>query len=131
MKNVMAALMVALLAAPPVLAQAGAPGQPGPGESASWRNVAISIPPGSRVKVETFEHRRYTGTLMHVTDTAVVIKRSTRLPEPPVTILFDQVARLEQDRGGTSIGKAIGIGVAAGAGAMMSLILLAIAIGGD
>jgi opacity protein-like surface antigen len=131
MRNIIVSMLVfALLAAPMASAQAPAPAQP-PAEAASWRSVALATPLGARVKVETFEGRRYSGTLMQVTDDAVVIKRATRIPEPPATIPFDQVARLEQDRGGVGVGKAIGIGLAAGAGAMLSLILMAFAFGGD
>jgi hypothetical protein len=124
---IVTSLIAAVLAAP--IAHAQAPAQPpqASNEAANWRSVAHATPLGARVKVETFESRKYTGTLMQVTDTAIVIKRSTRMPEPPLTVTFDQVARLEQDRGGVGVGKAIGIGLAAGAGAMLSLIFMAFA----
>jgi hypothetical protein len=123
------ALVLVLVAAPFAHAQTPAPAvaPPTSNEAASWRSVARATPLGARVKVETFEGRKYSGTLMQVTDVAVVIKRSTRIPEPPAAIPFDQVSRLEQDRGGVGVGKAIGIGLAAGAGAMLSLILMAFA----
>jgi hypothetical protein len=119
MRALVTSLILALLAAPTARAQQA-------DEAANWQRVAIVTPLGSRVKVETADRRRYSGTLMQVTDTGIVIKRATRLPEAPVTVPFDRIARLEQDRGGLSVAKAIGIGVAAGAGAMMSLILMAI-----
>lgn len=129
MKMISTALILVLLAAPLAGAQTPPPAaQPVPTEAESWRRVAGATPLGSRVKVETFERRKYHGTLMQATDTAIVIKRSTRLPEPPVTIPYDQLARLEQDRGGVNVAKAIGIGLAAGAGAVVSLILFALAV---
>ena len=121
---VITSLLFALLAAP----QARAQTQPSfSDEASSWRRVAEATPLGTKVKVETYERRKYTGTLMRVTDTAIVIKRSTRLPEPPLTVPFDQLARLEQDRGGMSVAKALGIGLAAGAGAVASLMIMAFA----
>jgi hypothetical protein len=90
--------------------------------------VAQAVPLGSRVKVETTEGRRYSGTLMQVSDSAIVIKRATRLPEPAVTLTFEQLARLERDRGGFSVAKALGIGLAAGAGAVAMLIVMAFAL---
>ncbi len=122
MRTLITSLILALLAATPARAQQA-------DEAANWHRVASMTPLGSRVKVETADRRRYTGTLMQVTDTAIVIKRATRMPAAPVRVPFDRIARLEQDRGGLSVAKAIGIGVAAGAGAMVSLILLAIALG--
>jgi hypothetical protein len=119
MRALITLVLLAFLAAPPVRAEQV-------DEAASWQRVASVTPLGSRVKVETADRRRYTGTLMRVTDTGIVIKRATRLPEAPVAVPFDRIARLEQDRGGLSVAKAIGIGVAAGAGAMLSLILMAI-----
>jgi hypothetical protein len=122
-----AALILALLMAPTGRALAQTPLRL-LDEAASWRDVAQAVPLGSRVKVETTEGRRYSGTLMQVSDSAIVIKRATRLPEPAVTVTFGQLARLERDRGGFSVAKALGIGLAAGAGAVAMLIVMAFAL---
>ena len=63
-----------------------------------------------------------TATLMSVSDDAIVVKRESRVPEPAVTIRFDELARLERDdrKGGFTVGKAIGVGLAAGAGAILT-----------
>jgi hypothetical protein len=119
-RTLVTSLIVALVAVPLSHAQQA-------DEAANWQRVASVTPLGSRVKVDTADRRRYSGTLMQVTDTGIVIKRATRLPEPPVTVTFDRITRLEQDRGGLSVAKALGIGVAAGAGAVMTLIMMALA----
>ncbi len=72
---------------------------PAPVEAAAWRDVAHAIPLGSRVKAQTMEGRRISGTLMQVTDGAVLVKRNTRLPEPAVSIAFADLSRLERDHG--------------------------------
>jgi hypothetical protein len=96
-------------------------------EAAAWRQVAEAIPLGSKVKVQTLENKRISGTLMRVDGTALMVKRNTRRPEPAVTINFAEVGKIERDSGGgVNIGKAIAIGVATGAGVILSLFLIAL-----
>lgn len=91
-------------------------------EAKALREMATAIPLGSRVKAQTSEGKRFTGTLMSVTADAVIIKKRTRLPEPAVTIPFVELARLElQVNEGMSVGKVLGVGLAAGAGAILTL----------
>jgi len=97
-------------------------------ESPQWRKVAESIPLGSRVKVHLVDGKRVTGTLMRVDDTAMMVKRHTRMPEPAVTIAFDRIDNVELDRGGMSFGKALGIAAATGAGIMTTLFVIAMQI---
>src|SRR5687768_8233426 len=111
-------LIVSLLtfAGHPVLAQ----------ESADWRKVAEAIDLGSKIKVQTADGRRITGTLMRVDSKEMLVKRSTRRPEPAVTVAFDDVARLERHKdGGFNVAKSIAVGVASGAGAILTLIFFA------
>ena len=79
--------------------------------------VAEAIPLGSKVKIQTLENKRISGTLMRVDRTTVTVKRNTRRPEPARTIAFGEIAKMERDNGGgVNIGKAIAIGAATGAG---------------
>jgi small nuclear ribonucleoprotein (snRNP)-like protein len=95
-------------------------------ESADWRKVADAIELGSKVRVQTTDGRRLTGTLMRVDSKEMLVKRNTRRPEPAITVAFDDVAKLERHKdGGFNVAKAIAIGVASGAGAMLTLILFA------
>ena len=54
-------------------------------EAPAWRKVADAIPLGSKVKLQTLEGKRVSGTLMRVDDTAVVVKKNTRMPDAAVT----------------------------------------------
>jgi hypothetical protein len=96
-------------------------------DAPSWQKVADAIPLGSRVKLLTLEGRRVSGTLMRVDDTAVVVKKNTRMPESAVTITFEQIANMERSHGdGMSWGKAIGMGVSVGAGAILTILVIAL-----
>jgi hypothetical protein len=94
----------------------------------AWRKVAETIPLGSKVKIQTLENKRISGTLMRVDGNAVMVKRNTRRPEPAVTITIDEIARLERDHGGGGMNtaKAAAVGLATGAGVVLSLILFAL-----
>jgi hypothetical protein len=94
--------------------------------------MAAAIPLGSKVKAQTNEGKRISGTLMSVTADAVMIKKNTRLPEPAVSVPFPSLARLElQTSEGMNAGKIVGLGLAAGAGAILTLFLFFAALGGD
>lgn len=98
-------------------------------EAKATREMAAAIPVGSRVKAQTTAGKSINGTLLSVSDDAVIIKKRTRLPEPAVTVRFADLARLELQTGeGMSPGKAIGIGLAAGAGAILTLLGFAFAM---
>ena len=93
------------------------------------QQMAAAIPLGSRVKVQSRSGRRMTATLMAVTDDAIVVKRQARVPEPAVTIRFDELARLERsERHGVSVVKAMGVGLAAGAGAILTMFAIAMSL---
>jgi hypothetical protein len=99
-------------------------------ETRALKEMAAAIPLGSRVKAQTTGGRRLSGTLMSVNGDAVIIKKKTRLPEPAVTVRFDELAQLELQTGeGMSPGKVIGVGLAAGAGAILTLFAFFAALG--
>ncbi len=101
-----------------------------PVEATAWREVATGIPLGSRVKVQTLEGKRLTGTLMRVSDDGLLLKKNSRMAEPAVTIGFDALSRLERDQpgGGLNVAKAVGIGLAAGAGAILTMFAIAFSL---
>lgn len=69
------------------------------------------------------------GTLIAVEPDRVIVKRASRVAEPAVGVAFADLAELHRDqKGGFSVGKAIGIGLAAGAGAVLTLFSIAVAI---
>jgi hypothetical protein len=96
-------------------------------EADAWRKVAESIPLGSKVKVQTYEGKRIHGTLMRVDGNHILVKRNTRRPEPALTVMFDDMSKLERDQnGGSNLAKAAVIGLATGAGVIFSLFLIAL-----
>jgi hypothetical protein len=98
------------------------------GEAAAWRKVAETIPLGTKVKLQTFEGKRFSGILMRVDDKEVLVKRDTRRPEPAVALSYQDIAKIERAKdGGSNVGKAIAVGVAAAGGAMLTIVLVALA----
>lgn len=97
-------------------------------EAAAWRQVAEAIPLGSRVKLQTVDGKRMSGTLMRVDDQAVMVKRNTRRPEPAVIVAYATISKLEREQpgNGVNIGKAIAISVATGAGIVLTMLLFAL-----
>lgn len=99
-------------------------------EADAWRKVAETIPLGSKVKIQTYEGKRVTGTLMGVDGNEILVKRNTRRPEPAVAILFDDISKLERDQnngnGGINFAKAVGIAAATGGAIVLTLFLLAL-----
>lgn len=127
MQQLITVLMVMTIATTPALAaqQSAAPAI----EAAAFQRMASGIPLGTRVRVQTAAGRRLTATLMSVTDEAIVVKRDSRVPEPALSIRFDELASLKrQEPRGIGLGKALGIGLAAGGGAMLTLFLIVFSI---
>ena len=96
-------------------------------ETDAWRKVADAIPLGSKIRIQRVDGSRVSGTLMGVDDTALTLKKNTRLPEGPLAVTFDQIANIERGHnGGMGWGKAIGIGVGAGVGAILTIFVIAL-----
>jgi len=97
-------------------------------EAAAWRDVAQVIPLGTKVKVQTTDGKRISGTLMRVDGDGIMLKRNTRRPEPAQSVAFADMSKLERDKGGngTNIAKAAGVGLAVGAGVFVSMVLIAL-----
>jgi hypothetical protein len=122
MNAFIAVLVAALIATTPVATLNAQQNVPPATEAAAFKTMAAVIPLGTRIKVQTSSGRRLTATLMSVTDEGLVVKREARVPEPAVTISFNELTRLQRaERNGLGFAKAIGIGLAAGAGAILTL----------
>ena len=119
MKSIAIALVVSLftLTAGNVFAQ----------EAQTWRKVADAIPLGTKVSVQMLDGRKVKGTLMRVDDTSMLVKKSTRIPEAPIVVTFEQISNVERDNGGggMGLGKAIGFGIGAGAAAILTIMAIA------
>lgn len=96
-------------------------------EHLQWQKVAEAIPLGTKVKVQTLDGKRVSGTLLSVNDKSVQVKRHTRRPEAAVTVRFDNISNLERDSGGgMNWAKALGIGIGAGAGVFLTIFVIAL-----
>lgn len=97
-------------------------------EATAWREVAQTIPLGTKVQVQLTDGKRISGTLMRVDGEAIMLKRNTRRPQAAQTVAFADMSKLERDKSGngTNIAKAVGVGLAVGAGIFVSLILIAL-----
>jgi hypothetical protein len=132
MRTLVLCVVVAMFAAGPLDVWALQKSAPSDREAQALKQMAAAIPLGSRVKAQITSGKRLSGTLMSVSDDAVIIKKRTRLPEPAVTVAFAELSGLElQTSEGMSVGKAVGIGLAAGAGAILTLFAFFAAMGGD
>jgi hypothetical protein len=129
MRTLVFSVLVAMFAAGPLDVWASQKSASSDREAQALKQMAAAIPLGSRVKLHTNNGKRLNGTLMSVSDDAVILKKRTRLPEPAVTVAFTELSSLELQTGeGMSAGKVVGIGLAAGAGAIITLIAFFAAI---
>ncbi len=96
-------------------------------ETVEWRNVAEAIPLGTKVKVQTLDGKRVSGTLVRVDDRSLQVKRYARRPEAATVIAFDRISNIETDNGGgMTWTKALGIGLGVGAGAIFTIFVIAL-----
>ena len=49
-------------------------------EADAWRKVAEGIPLGTKVRIQTIEGKRISGTLMRVDEKEILVKKNTRRP---------------------------------------------------
>lgn len=89
------------------------------------------LPAGSKVHVERTDGTSLRGTLMNATPQSIVVQKNTRVPETPVELPLDQLARVTLDSTGSSVGKTVAIGAASGAAATLGVFLLLAALWGD
>ena len=86
------------------------------------------LAPGTRVRVEQTDGRSFRGTLMRSTPQAMVVQKNTRVPEPPIDVPLDRVARVTIDGNGSSVGKTVAIGVGTGVAVTFGIFAILAAI---
>jgi hypothetical protein len=136
MRQLIAAVLAALLAAPGCASatrRTAAPGvdvqRPlGRMDRALMTDYIQQLPVGSRIKITLDNGKVLHGTLLKRDADPIVVQLRTRVPEPPVAIDVGQIAALELSTGDTSVGRVVGIAVAAGAAATFGVLLLLTAI---
>ena len=83
------------------------------------------LPAGSRVRVDRTDGRSIKGTLMRATSQSITVQAHSRVPEAPVEMPLNTVARVALENGsGTSTAKAVGIGIAAGVGTFFGILAI-------
>jgi hypothetical protein len=97
--------------------------------AAVMRDYVGQLPAGSRIKVETTDGTRFTGTLLSVDRDRVVVQPHGRLAEPSRALPIASLRVVEPAPAGAngSLGKAIAIGVVAGAASFLAMLLVALA----
>jgi hypothetical protein len=95
-------------------------------------DFARSLPSGSRVRARVVGNDTVKGTLLKVSDDAIVIQPRARVAESPLEIPFSTLVSLEPETPTGGVGRAVAIGALAGAGAALgTILLLALVFAGD
>ena len=94
------------------------------------REFVRRLPVGTNIKLRLDDGATVTGTLMAVEDDAIIVKRRTRTPEPPINLTLNRIVDADVQRG-SGLGKGIAIGAAVGAGATFGVLLFLAAMLGD
>jgi hypothetical protein len=99
-----------------------------PRDPALMRDYVQHLPIGSRIRVRLETGELLRGTLMKVTDEAVIVQAATRIPEPPVVVSLGHILMLELDQPERpEKGRAI---VGASAMIVVIIVLTRLAVGG-
>lgn len=121
MRLITAILVVASLTANAVFASQGS--EPVARSAAYWFAYASKLPIGSTVRVRTADGHRDTAVLAVVDREGITVERRSRIPKPPVRIVYGNLLQLEPEQKGSGVGKAIAIGAAVGAGTFLGIML--------
>ena len=97
--------------------------QPGVVDRSAMADYVQRLPAGSKVRVERTDGQTIRGTLMKATPDAIVVQKSTRVPEPPIELPIGSLTRVTLETGGhASTARSIGIGIASGVGAFFAIL---------
>jgi hypothetical protein len=95
------------------------------GDTTAMADFVQRLPAGSRIRVDRTDGHSMKGTLMRASAQAITVQAHTRVPEPPLEIPLNTVARVSlESAGGTSTAKAVGIGIAVGLGAFFGILAI-------
>ncbi|MEP6916991.1 MAG: hypothetical protein ABJC89_15165 [Acidobacteriota bacterium] len=107
---------------------AAAPVVPARVDPALFAAYVTHLPIGARVRVALAGGDTISGTLMKADAGGIVVQPRTRIPEPPMALAADRIARVELDTAGPNLAKTVGIGIASGAGGVFAAFLIIAAI---
>jgi hypothetical protein len=98
-------------------------------DNSAIADYAQRLAPGTRVRVEQTDGRSFRGTLMRSTPQAMVVQKNTRVPEAPIEVPLDRVARVTIDsNSGSSVAKNVAIGVGTGVAVTFGIFAILAAI---
>jgi hypothetical protein len=97
-------------------------------DPALFTAYVTQLPIGARVRVALAGGGTVSGTLMKADAGGIVVQPRTRIPEPPMSLAADRIARVELDPPNTNLAKTVGIGVASGAAGVLGAFLIMAAI---
>ena len=100
-------------------------------DNSAIADYAQRLAPGTKVRVEQSDGTSFRGTLIKATPQAIVVQKSTRVPEAPIEVPLDRVARITINSNGSSSGKTIAIGVGVGVAAFFGILGVLAAIYSD
>jgi len=115
--------------APPTPAAPQAPVR----DNAAMADYVQRLAPGTMVRVEQTDGTSLRGTLLKASPQTIVVQKNTRVPEPPIEVPLDRVARVTiESHNGSSIAKNVAIGVGTGVAVVLGIFgILVVIAGGD
>jgi hypothetical protein len=121
------AVVVMACLANPVVAQPATPPPPSPSVIGQF---VKGLAPGTYVRLKLTTGTKVKGMVIATDDDAVTVKPRTRIPEPALRVMLDEIADAEIG-GGTMVGKAVAIGAGVGAGAALGVMFLLVLLYGS
>ena len=93
-----------------------------------WKQMAATLKAGSELRLQLNNGQRFTAVLVRADDAGILMQPKTRVPVPPQTVQYADIAALEPRKPGQmSVGKSIGIGIAGGAAGFLAILLITLA----
>jgi hypothetical protein len=116
-------------AAGPRIAQAPPAPQAPVRDNSAIADYVQRLAAGTRVRIEQTDGTSFRGTLLKASPQAIVVQKNTRVPESPIEVPLDSVARVTIDsHNGSSVGKTVAIGVGTGVAVTFGIFAILAAI---
>jgi hypothetical protein len=93
-------------------------------DSRRYHEIAAAMEPAAYVSVRLTNGKHLTGTILEVTEDSFRLQRHARIPEPPRTIRFDDLASFERAKHGMNSGLKVLIGVGASVATFVIVMLV-------
>ena len=124
-RTVISALLVLLLAAPPLVAQDSS------SQTDTWRAFAEKLEAGTFVAVTLKDGKRVRGHFIQLSGESFRIKPKTRVSVPPRDFPISDIELVQRQKEGWSSGRKVVTGVGIGVGVMFLAVAILFASGYD